>query len=56
MGTFTKMEEQQETPTAVELALQIIDNPHLPVAKTQQVGHQRTSKCLMIGAKYKIAF
>ena len=56
LGTFTKMEEQQETPTAVELALQIIDNPHLPVAKTQQVGHQRTSKCLMIGAKYKLAF
>ncbi len=56
LGTFTKMEEQQETPTAVELALQIINNPRLPVAKTQQVGHQRTSKCLMIGAKYKIAF
>lgn len=56
LGTFTKMEEQQETPTAVELALQIIDNPRLPVAKTQQVGHQRTSKCLMIGAKYKLVF
>lgn len=51
LGTFTKMEENDESPNIVELILSIADK-RIPIAKTQDVGHANTSKCLIIGKEY----
>jgi muramoyltetrapeptide carboxypeptidase len=51
LGTFTKMEENNESPDIVELVLSIADN-RIPIAKTQDVGHGNTSKCLIVGKEY----
>lgn len=48
LGTFTKMEVNNEKPNIVELFLNILDKS-IPIAKTQDVGHGNTSKCLIIG-------
>lgn len=52
LGTFTRMEENNESPNIEELVLRITDDMNFPIAKTQDVGHGDTSKCLIIGKKY----
>ena len=52
LGTFTKMEENCEAPNIVELVLSIVDK-RISIAKTQDVGHANTSKCLVIGKEYE---
>ena len=49
LGTFTKMQENNISPNIEELLVKIIDNPNLPIAKTEDIGHGSTSKCLIIG-------
>lgn len=49
LGTFTKMQENNISPTIEELLVKVIDNPNLPIAKTEDIGHGSTSKCLIIG-------
>jgi len=51
LGTFTKMEENNESPTIAELVLSAADQA-TPIAKTQELGHGNNSKCLIIGNKY----
>ncbi|HOO27128.1 MAG TPA: LD-carboxypeptidase [Lachnospiraceae bacterium] len=55
LGTFTKMEEKDEHPDMTELVLNITGDFDFPIAKTREVGHQNTSKCLIIGKKYVIS-
>lgn len=54
LGTFTKMEENNETPNITELVTRIVNRPGLPIAKTQDVGHGNTSQCLIIGKEYRV--
>ena len=49
LGTFSKMQENNITPTIEELVLSIIDNPDLPIAKTEEIDHGANSKCIIIG-------
>lgn len=49
LGTFSKMQENNITPTIEELVVSIIDNPNLPIAKTEEIGHGTNSKCIIIG-------
>lgn len=49
LGTFSKMQENNITPTIEELVVSIIDNPNLPIAKTEEIGHGANSKCIIIG-------
>ncbi len=54
LGTFTRMEEKQEHPDIVELVTRVADGWNFPIAKTEDVGHRNTSKCLIIGKAYAI--
>lgn len=54
VGSFTEMEQQAYTPHIVSLVQEIIDNPQLPIIKTNEIGHQHDSKCLVIGRKIKL--
>lgn len=49
LGTFSKMQENNISPTIEELIIKTIDNPNLPVSKTEEIGHGATSKCIIIG-------
>ena len=49
LGTFTKMQENNISPSISELVLNIIDNPNLPIAKTEDIGHSTNSKAIIIG-------
>ena len=51
LGMFTKMEENNESPNIAELVLSIVDK-RIPIAKTEDVGHGNTSKCLIVGKEY----
>lgn len=49
LGTFSKMQENNISPTIEELVIKIINNPNLPIAKTEEIGHGFNSKCIVIG-------
>ena len=49
LGTFSKMQENNISPTIEELVVKIINNPNLPIAKTEEIGHGANSKCIIIG-------
>ncbi len=50
LGTFTQYEKTESVPIT-DLARSIIDNPYLPIAKTEDVGHGPDARCVMIGAQ-----
>lgn len=49
LGTFTKMQESNISPSITELVLNIVDNPNLPIVKTEEIGHASNSKAIIIG-------
>ena len=49
LGTFSKMQENNISPTIEELVVKIANNPNLPIAKTEEIGHGSNSKCIIIG-------
>jgi len=49
LGSFTEMERENYTPSIIELITSIVDNPNLPIAKTNQIGHGQDSKCIIVG-------
>lgn len=53
LGTFTKMEQEQLSPTIEELVLAIVPE-NIPVAKTRYIGHHTDARALMLGKEYRI--
>ena len=53
LGTFSKMEKEQLSPSARELALGIIPG-NIPVAKTRYIGHYTDARAILTGQKYHI--
>lgn len=49
LGSFTEMEREKYNPDIIELITGIIDDPTIPIAKTNQIGHGQDSKCIVIG-------
>lgn len=54
LGTFTRMEENREKPDIAELVADVVGDRDFPIARTEDVGHRNTSKCLVIGKRYTI--
>lgn len=51
LGTFSELDRSNKY--AIEnLLMEAADNPSLPVAKTEEIGHGGNSKCLVIGKEY----
>jgi muramoyltetrapeptide carboxypeptidase len=48
LGTFTKMEENDENPNIIELVLNITNDMNFPIAKTHDIGHGNTSNVLQV--------
>ncbi len=55
LGTFTKMDESGEKPGAEELVLSAAADYRFPIARTKDIGHGNTSRCLIIGKRYSIS-
>lgn len=53
LGTFTNMEREQSNPSMEELVVRYAGG-HLPIAKTQQIGHGSGSKGIVIGEYYDL--
>ncbi len=49
LGSFTEMEREKYTPDIIEIITSIIEDPNLPIAKTNQIGHGQDSKCIVVG-------
>lgn len=54
LGTFTKIDEADETNDLIKMVLNTLDDINLPIIKTKEVGHGLDAKCLIIGKEYKI--
>lgn len=53
LGTFTELQEKYDSKFVEDLVLNIVDNPTLPIIKTEEIGHSSTSKAVAIGNYYK---
>jgi muramoyltetrapeptide carboxypeptidase LdcA involved in peptidoglycan recycling len=53
LGTFTELENHLLSEKVEDLILSIIDNPNLPIIKTDQIGHSTNSKAVIIGKHYE---
>ena len=49
IGKFSQMEDENIKPTAEEIILNITSNKSLPIVKTGDIGHNKDSKCMVIG-------
>ena len=54
LGTFTKMQQKERLISVETLLQKIVDDPSLPIAKTEQIGHGTDARCLVIGSKIEI--
>ena len=52
LGCFSKLEKEGKASWLEELILDMTQEDGLPVAKTEDIGHQDSSKCLIIGKEY----
>lgn len=48
LGTFTTMEEKNCQPTIEDMLISLVES-HIPIVKTQNIGHGKDSKGLIIG-------
>lgn len=52
LGHFTEMQKKSFQPDIVTLVRQIVENPSLPIIKTDAIGHGADAKCMVIGGQY----
>lgn len=51
LGTFTELEEHGEFPIVEEYILELTKDKKVPIAKTDEIGHNPDSKAIMIGGE-----
>ena len=54
LGSYTEMEKGKYSPTIVEIVKDVVNNPNIPIAKTNEIGHGKDSKCIIIGEVIKL--
>jgi len=54
LGSYTEMEREKYSPSIEEIIKEILNNPNMPVLKTNEIGHGKDSKCIIIGERIKI--
>jgi len=54
LGSYTEMEREKYSPSIIEIIKEIVNDPSIPIAKTNEIGHGKDSKCIIIGEKIKI--
>lgn len=54
LGSFTEMERKKYSPDIEEIVKGIVDNPNMPIVKTDEIGHGKDSKCIIIGERIEL--
>lgn len=54
LGTYTEMETKNYNPNIINLVKNTVNNPNIPIIKTQEIGHGQNSKCIIIGESIKL--
>jgi len=54
LGSYTEMERQKYSPSIEEIIKEVVNNPSIPIVKTNEIGHGKDSKCIIIGGKIQI--
>lgn len=54
LGSFTEMERENHTPNIVEIVKEVVDDNNIPIIKTNEIGHGKDSKCIIIGKKIEL--
>jgi len=54
LGSYTEMERQKYSPSIEEIIKEVVNNPSIPIVKTNEIGHGKDSKCIIIGGRIKI--
>ncbi len=49
LGSFTELEKDFSEEEVINIILRKINNPNIPIAKTNELGHGANSKCIAIG-------
>ncbi|NMA95092.1 MAG: LD-carboxypeptidase [Clostridiales bacterium] len=55
LGTFTELEEHYEFPIVKEYILELTKDRKVPIAKTDEIGHNPDSKAIVIGGEVALA-
>ncbi|MGN2337772.1 S66 family peptidase [Clostridium cagae] len=54
LGNFTEMENNQYSPSIIELVKDIVSDENMPIVKTSEIGHGPDSKCIIIGENIEL--
>ncbi|WP_294406247.1 S66 peptidase family protein [uncultured Clostridium sp.] len=54
LGSYTEMEQKNYTPSITELVKSIVNDDNMPIVKTEEIGHGKDSKCIIIGEKISL--
>lgn len=54
LGSYTEMEREKYNPSIVEIIKEVVNNNNMPIIKTNEIGHGKDSKCIIIGGRIKI--
>ncbi|ACD24527.1 LD-carboxypeptidase [Clostridium botulinum] len=54
LGNFTEMENNQYSPSIIELIKEIVNDKNMPIVKTSEIGHGSDSKCVIIGKNIEL--
>lgn len=54
LGSYTEMERENYSPDIIEIVKTIVDDESMPIIKTDEIGHGKDSKCIVIGEKINI--
>ncbi len=54
IGSYTDLDKEQGPDFIMKLVMEAVDNPELPIAKTDRIGHNRDSFALHIGDRIEL--
>ncbi|WP_294152963.1 S66 peptidase family protein [uncultured Clostridium sp.] len=54
LGSYTEMEQKNYAPSITELVKSIVNDDNMPIIKTEEIGHGKNSKCIIIGEKISL--
>ena len=54
LGSYTEMEREKYSPSIEEIIKEVVNDTNMPIIKTNEIGHGKDSKCIIIGERIKI--
>ncbi|WP_420488783.1 hypothetical protein [Paenibacillus caui] len=55
LGSFTELEQHGELPVVQEYIEEMTAGNEIPIVKTNELGHGKNGKCIVIGSRIELA-